>query len=331
MREFDAIKIDEIKLDNNTENSNIYILKVSYSDLDKLFKIGNISINREVEEERAKKMSEYIKDKNSFYPTIVAATNTKNLINYNENLKTISVKLLGENDKFIVIDGQHRFKSIVGLTEKFDNRYQSVLLIDNINDFQQRKIFIDINDTPKKVTTGTKLRFKKNIENYITLSFLNFDEDILDYIDMDENQAGKNETIPYKYLYRFNEKLLKVLSNNFNKEKILLSEIDNTYMEDLLLINSKIKELIVDELKNESIIKYEVFYIELGLKCSNELNRYFSENKKIDETKIGEIIQKVDNIKISIKDISDRFLQKKCKNQSDRKNAIEEILGEYWG
>ncbi|MDZ5252131.1 DNA sulfur modification protein DndB [Clostridium sp. LIBA-8841] len=331
MKEFDAIKIDEIKLESNTENSKIYILKVAYSDLDKLFKLGNISINREVEEERAKIMSEYIKDKNTFYPTIVAATNSKNLINYNEKLKTISIKSFGENDKFIVIDGQHRFKSIVGLNEKIDDRYQSVLLIDNINDFQQRKIFIDINDTPKKVTTGTKLRFKKTIENYITLSFLDSDENILNYIDMDENQAGKNETIPYKYLYKFNEKLLKVLSSNFKKDKIVISEIDDMYINDLLLINNKVKELIVSEAKNESIVKYEVFYIELGARCSEELKLYFYEKKKIDMSKINEINKKIDKIKSSIKNISDEFFEKKCKTQSDRKATIEEIIDKYWG
>ena len=166
----DAILIDEIEFGNTNDKSKIYIAKINYKDLSSVCKFGNVSINREVDDDRAAKMVEYIKGKGSFYPTIVVATNKKNLIDYDVNKKRIMMKIKDEQDKFIVLDGQHRFESINLLLEDNSdiNRYQSVFIIENMNNFQQRKVFLDINDTPKRVTTGTKLRFDKTIANYFS-------------------------------------------------------------------------------------------------------------------------------------------------------------------
>ncbi|EOU1682064.1 hypothetical protein M1Z66_000971 [Clostridium perfringens] len=324
MKKIDALKIDEISLNNTDEKSNIFILKVAYSELNNLFKLGNIAINREVDEERAKKMTEYIKEKNSFYPTIVAATSAKNMINYDDNLKLIETKITKDDQKFIVIDGQHRFKSILELDCNMD-RYQSVLLIDNINEFYQRKIFCDINDKAKKVTTGTKLRFNKTIENYITLYFLNKNDNFLKSVNMDENKAGKGNEIPYKYLYRFNENLLKDLSKEFKQNRITINDIEEKYINDVMDINNSIKVLIESE-KFDGLIKYEVFYIALGEILCKLLKNKFSEKQKID---MEEIKLRLDELKSKFSEISKEFLNNVPEKQNSKKERVKEILKKY--
>ncbi len=124
----DGIKIQEIKMGDTESKSNIYIAKIEYNELNKVCKLGNVSINREVDSDRAEAMVKYIEDENTFYPTIVVATSKKNIIDYNEVKKTIEIKVKDDKDKFIVLDGQHRFKSIDLLTDEDlkNDRYQSV-------------------------------------------------------------------------------------------------------------------------------------------------------------------------------------------------------------
>ena len=64
----EAIKIDEVEIGEINEKSNIFIAKIAYKDLNKICKLGNVSINREVDDDRAEKMVEYIKIELLFFP-----------------------------------------------------------------------------------------------------------------------------------------------------------------------------------------------------------------------------------------------------------------------
>jgi len=326
----DAIKIDEVEIENTNEKSSIYVAKVEYKELNKICKLGNVSINREVDDDRAEKMVDYIKKKGSFYPTIVVATTKKNIIDYSDMKKKIEVRIREEQDKFIVLDGQHRFESINLLVKENPNieRYQSVLLIENINDFQQRKIFVDINDTPRKVTTGTKLRFEKTIANYYSLSFVDFRDDVLECILMDDNQTSNNKEIPYKYIVKFNEKLINVLQKNFARGKLTMTEIDQ-YKESIFQINNMLIEILKFSQNNDNqITRYELFYIVLGeiFSCymSNSLNTK-------EELEINKIQDEFTIIKNNLPKISSDFLDDIPKDQSGKKEKIHNLISNVIG
>lgn len=321
----EAIKIEELELVENNDKSNIYIAKVEYSDLNKICKLGNVSINREVDLDRAEKMVEYIKNRGAFYPTIVVATTKKNIIEYNDLKKSAEIKIRDEQDKFIVLDGQHRFNSINLIPEEVSirGRYQSVLIVENINNFQQRKLFLDINDTPRRVTTGTKLRFDKTIANYISLSLVDSRESILSYVLMDDNQTSTNKKIPYKYIVKFNEKLISILSQNFKKGNIDLITIDK-YKEEILQINNYMIDLVeFTQCENYEITKYELYYIVLGEKFSNYIKDAYLRNKCIDLEKIKKDFKVIEE---GLQEISKEFLSNIPKSQTDKKGSLDSLL-----
>lgn len=324
----DAILIDEIEFGNTKEKSRIYIAKISYKDLNSVCKFGNVSINREVDDDRAAKMVEYIEKKDSFYPTIVVATNKKNLIEYDENKKTIQIKIKDDEEKFIVLDGQHRFKSINLLLKEKEcdiNKFQSVFIIENMNNFQQRKVFLDINDTPRRVTTGTKLRFDKTIANYFSLSFLDENCSVLKYILMDDNQTSTNNKIPYKYIIKFNEKLISILSKNFKNNKITFEEVEK-YKNDIVKINNMLDEIIKKSQQNDyQITKYELFYTELGDLLGEYIKDAFDNKKDIEMKKIGKCMA---SIKKCMNEISGKFMAKVPKGQKEKKETIKGLLKE---
>jgi len=321
----EAIKIDEIEIGEITEKSNIYVAKILYNDLNKVCKLGNVSINREVDNDRAEKMVEYIKTKGSFYPTLVAATTKKNIIDYNEKKKNIEIKIKDEQDKFIVLDGQHRFQSINYLLKEEGNieRYQSVLLIENMNNFQQRKTFLDINDTPRRVTTGTKLRFDKTIANYYSLSFIDKRDNVLKYILMDDNQTANNEKIPYKYIVKFNDKLISIISKEFKKGKLKFTQIDS-YKKSILIINGILADIIEQSQKNDDqITRYELFYTVLGELLSLYIEESFTNGCEIDVSKVEEDLNLV---KEHLSEISSGFLENIPTNQSLKKEKIKDLI-----
>lgn len=322
----DGIKIDEIELGDSSDISNLYIARICYKNIHEVCKLGNVSINREIDRDRAKKMVDYIKKKGSFYPTIVVATNSKNTIKYNEMFKTIDISINDENDKFIVLDGQHRFESINLIDDKqlTEKRYQSMLIVENMNNFQQRRLFLDINDTPKRVSTGTKLRFDKTIANYFSLMLLDKNDKVLDYILMDDNQTASNKEIPYKYIVRFNEKLLISISKMFKDNKCKLRDIE-TVKDFIILIDEKLIELIeFSQKENLEITRFEIFYIQLGEKLSENIKIKKENEFDVD---LENSIKYLDEIIKNLKDISERFTKPETpKTPSDKKMKIIELI-----
>lgn len=326
----EAIKIDEIEIGEINEKSNLFIAKILYKDLNKICKLGNVSINREVDDDRAEKMVEYIKAKGAFYPTLVVATTKKNIIDYNEKKRNIEIKIKDEQDKFIVLDGQHRFQSINYLLKEEGDikRYQSVLLIENMNNFQQRKTFLDINDTPRRVTTGTKLRFDKTIANYYSLSFIDKRENVLKYILMDDNQTANNEKIPYKYIVKFNDKLISIISKAFKKGNLKFPEVDY-YKEPILAINDILVDIIEQSQNNNNqITRYELFYTVLGELLSSYIEDSFINKCEIDLTKVKD---ELNLIKVQLSEISTKFLEDVPTSQTLKKCKIKTLICEVLG
>ncbi|MDK0570362.1 DGQHR domain-containing protein [Clostridium perfringens] len=316
---FDGIKIDEKKLsENSDEISSIYMLKMGFKELIEVCGLGKISINREVDEYRSEKMVEYIKEKSTFYPTILVATMKKNLIIYDEKNKTIEIN--SDNNKdIVVIDGQHRYKSIeLLLKENYDensNRTQSVLLLDNTNEFQQRKIFIDVNDNSKKVTVGTKLRLERSLINYISLNMVNKMEYLQKRVMMDDNQAKDFETIPYKFIIKGNRELFKEVEKKYNNKQIELEYIDKR-IETIINLWKKIFALIDVGVEQKcNVIITEVFYIALCKEISNDINKYFNNDKYFDSF--------FENMKTEIKSINEKFYSA---NINKSKEKIEFLI-----
>lgn len=320
----DALQIDEIEL-NEEEKSKIYVIKVSYSDLKNLCRLGNIAINRELDEDRALEMVDYINSKSSFYPTLVVSTVKKDNIDYQETEKSMVITIKKDEDKFIVLDGQHRFQSInlISDEELKKERYQSILLVENINDFKQRKLFMDINNTPRKVKTGTKCRFEKTISNYISLKLINNRESALKYITMDENQTKDNNKIPYKYIVKFNEKFINLLEKGFKQEKYKLENIDKV-MTEVLEVNKLLLDLIeFSQISDINVTTYEVMYSCLGVILSEYVVETSNNNVQIRMEDIRYVLK---ILKEKLKDISTEFTQSIPKSQSERKSKLDMIV-----
>lgn len=336
--EFEAIKIEEKKLIEKTkEISCMYIVKFDYKSLIDICTIGKISINRDVEEDRAKKMVNYIKDVHAFYPPIIVATLKKNLIKYdsiNNRIHIDSDKFVKNND-LIVIDGQHRFRSIELLSEEnstlIENRYQSVFLIDNINEFQQRKIFIDINNTSRKVTTGTKLRFEKNIINYISLNLVNNSEKIQQKITMDDNQTTTTDELPYKFIIRGNERLLKKIDSFYEKRKIKIDDIDNL-LEIIKDFWEKVFEIIDESAKLEcGVATNEAFYIALCEMAEEKFNCCIFDGEELEENPTGKFLESLvtddlDKIKQNIEEINKEYYKRPLNKTKDRIDTLLNLM-----
>lgn len=334
---FDGIKIDEKRISENSEEiSSIYMLNVGFKDLVEICGIGKISINREVDECRAKKMVDYIKDNSTFYPTILVATTKKNLINYDKKNKIININSgngFKKNKDIIVIDGQHRYKSIELLLKEDlksnQERYQSVLLLDNINEFQQRKIFVDVNDNSRKVTVGTKLRLEKNIVNYISLVMVDRINYLTERVAMDDNQTKEFDKIPYKFIIKGNKELLTDIEISYNKKEIELYEVD-VLIEEIIKVWNKIFEVIKKGVENNcNIVLTEVFYIAL---CQEVFNAYKKKSNSIDKnfTYNDCIDEFFENLKRGIEKINFRFYSKDRNKIKEKINKLTELMGETY-
>lgn len=335
---FDAIKVENKNLSPNTDEvSNMYIVKINYSSLIELCGIGKVSINRDVDPERAKKMVKYIRNQEAFYPPLIVATTKKNLVIYDEIQKTISIDgdKLSNNQDMLVIDGQHRYTSIKYLGEESEelikNRYQSIFLIDNLTEFQQRKIFIDINDTAKKVTTGTKLRLGKNLINYISLNLINSSESVQQKVVMDVNQTSDVNRIPYKFIIRGNEKLLAKVDEDFDKDKIDIIQVDKV-LPSILTIWEEIFSIIEKAIEEScNIITNEAFYIAICEYIEVIFNKhlYETENYNIDENAFSQSLNAiVSKVKENIKLIDNQYYTNPLNRTKDRCDKIYSLIQE---
>lgn len=324
----EALKVDSLDLNGSSiEKSTIYTSIMTYEELIEICTLGNVSINREVDDERASQMVAYIGQSNAFYPPIVVATNKKNNLDYIETTKQLCIDIHEEDCKFIVIDGQHRFKSIEKLLkeesedDKYTKRKQSVFIIDNANDFNQRKIFMDINNNSKKVKLGTKIRFEESIANYFGLYVLENIEGFTEYVVLDSDQATDNTKIPYKFIVKCMEKIVNVLEKEFRKERLRFEDIEK-YNSIVLSIWKSIFILIQKAAENGyKITGIEKFYIVLG----KNIQKLF-ENKQERQKIIGCIENLIENIEC----ISEEFENANLKSISEKEQKIDSLIKVYF-
>lgn len=338
---FEAFKIEEKVLATNTnEISNMYMIKMDYETLVNICGIGNVSINRQVDPTRARKMVKYIKDKESFYPPLIVATTKKNAVVYDDIKKIINIdsEKLSTNHDLLVIDGQHRYTSIKYLIEEDKscalNRYQSVFFIDNLNEFQQRKIFVDINNNAKKVTTGTKLRLEKTLINYISLSVVDNNIKIQEKIVMDENQTGDLNDIPYKFIIRGNEKLLDRIDKDYDKDILDLNDVDK-FLKLVHTVWVNIFNIIeVAQINDYQIVSNEAFYIAF---CDYMRNTFDSAVYNIDNSiiedidfdKFSEDVSKIkEDVVKKLNYINDIYYKSKLTRTKERCNKIFDLITE---
>lgn len=338
---FDSIKIDEKSFTgNNKEKSKMYLVKISYKDLIDICGVGKVSINRGVDVIRAGKMKKYIRMPDSFYPPLIVATTKKNLVVYDDEKKQISIHKdrLEKQKDMLVIDGQHRYTSIKLLKEEdeesINNRYQSIYLIDNLNEFQQRKIFIDINNTGIKVSTGTKLRLDKNLINYISLSIVNNSEIIQARISMDGNQTKTTEKIPYKFIIRGNEKLLKEVDSEYEKNNLDIRIIDKMLIHIYKIWDGIFNIVNLTEENMYKVLTNEVFYTAVCNNIIDIFNEYIYYKVKNDEEvckdEFNEKLDKIfDVLNRRIEDINKEYYAKNLNSSKQRFNEINDIISKY--
>ncbi len=352
MYKLDAIKIEEKSLiDGSNEKSNMYMINISFKELIEICSLGHISINREVQRVRAEKMVQFIKAKSAFYPPLIVAVNKKDLINYSSKEKRIVIKKEKIKNEIVVIDGQHRFMSIKLWLEEMtlediDNleRYQSVFLVDNISEYQQRKLFMDINNNAKKVNVGTKLRLEKSIANYFTLKILNDNEELLRRIKMDDDQlyVSKDQSTckkyPYKFLMDLNKKMLDKISKDFNKNNITFEDIKGLD-EKINSIWEKIIEIMISIYKDENdneieinIITNNVFYEEIGIILKDYINNFFYRESEEEENDfIDKAIEFLEKIRLNMLDIDKSYHQSDKSTMKNRRDSIKEIFDQLRG
>lgn len=335
---FDAIKIDEKILSINTEEvSRMYMIKMDYESLIELCGVGKVSINRVVDTYRSGKMKNYIREKNAFYPPLIVATTKKNLIIYDVEKKTIRIdeEKLIKNKDMLVIDGQHRYTSIKMLKEEdrnlISNRYQAIFLIDNLNEFQQRKTFIDINDNAKKVTTGTRLRLDKTLINYISLSIVDNCIGIQKRISMDGNQTVSLKKIPYKFIIRGNEKLVKKIDDDYDRNKIDIAIVDKILSSLYIIWDEVFKIVDLAEEKQCNIVINEVFFIAVCIICEGILIEDIY-NKVLNKVTIDKIEFKknissqIDKIMSSLDMIDKLYYEADLNRAKEKYEKIVEII-----
>lgn len=321
-------KIEAIMLNRNDEmdeKKDLYIASVTFDELINICCLGNIAINRGVKEERAQKMTQYIVDTNSFYPPIVVSSSYCNNLKYDEFTNKLSLNIKKEEDKLTIIDGQHRYLSIKNLLENKENkahssRKQSIFIINGINEYEQRKIFMDINNTASSVKTGTKIRFENNLANYFSLVVIDEIREFKQIISMEINQTSDPKVIPYKYIVFFNKAMVKVLNEKFTNGEKNFSEI-KSYGAEIVEIWKRIYKLISNCIDSEDkIITNEVFFIALG--------EIISENFTIGNMEISELENYIKNIENNITTISEKYFKEKFNLKNDKVKKIIELLKE---
>lgn len=338
MNRFMAIRLDE------KEYSNKYIAVMTFKQLTELTEIKSLSNNREVNPDRASEMMEFIKDEKAFYPPLILSTNKK-ILNYKNNEIHIRYdkKNSAEEKPFSIIDGQHRFQSIEKLCESIGddksqifNRLQSIFIIENISDVEQRKIFIDINENAKKVTLATKERFKITLANYMGLKIIKDNDILKGNINMDIEKTEKIDKYPYKYVIAANKILLFDLEKRYLRNEFKLNDLEevadllnefwsNIYtfikynyekcdylitLEFIKLISKKVVEELSEGINR--LISKEIEYSGVYNTLINNLNYLF---KIIKDDKTIEIINKESLVKNQTKFLNVEFALMREKNE----------------
>lgn len=260
-----------IRIEDSLKNK--FLLTIKYKDLIEITEINKLSVNRIVDEEKAKRMIPFIEEEKNFYPTIMMVTEEKCEIKYDENTSTITLK--SNLDKLLgIVDGQHRYKSIELMLNREDideskinrlkEKEQTVFLISNLKKQEQRELFLEINSTPNKVKKGTQQRLDITTYNYYGLRFLNENEKYLKYINFDEDQVLKKDEkkIPYKFMLKGNEELLKDFEKSYINNTINETDINKHYT-GIETIWRYILDKIIEYVTSQETLKGTIYSLEL--------------------------------------------------------------------
>lgn len=322
-----------IRIEDSVKNK--FLLSIKYKDLIEITEINKLSVNRIVDEEKAEKMISFIEEEKNFYPTIMMVTEEQCDIKYDDDTAMITLK--SNKDKLLgIVDGQHRYKSIELMLNKegiipeekmniLKEKEQTVFLISNFTKQDQRNLFLEINSTPNKVKKGTQLRLDITTYNYYGLKFLNENEKYLDYINFDEDQVLKKyeKRIPFKFILKGNEELLKSFEKDYVSNKLNEDDINKYYsaIEYLwrYILDKMIDYIKTDEKLKKSIYSLEIYYIAIF--------RYIK--KTIGNTPIEkDIMEKgVEKIK-SFFDINPIELKSKVDLENGNTDKINKIIKE---
>lgn len=214
-------------LENKINGKLQYNGYIKYKDLVKYALLKPLTVNRLTNPNRVNKMKEYIEKPESIYPPLVIALEIGCNYSYNNNELFIggeSDDLILEEDRLIIIDGQHRYLSIKELIDTCEddeilNRKQAVFILNNMSDLEQRHMFMEINDNMQKVSSVSRRIFEVKIPNYISLRTI-INLDIVRKINIKNDQC--TEYYPYKFILSGNQLLFKDIElENFNNETLL--------------------------------------------------------------------------------------------------------------
>lgn len=234
-------------LENKVNGKSVYIGYVKYSDLVKFAFLKPLTVNRITNKSRIKDMKEYIMKQNSNYPPIVVAVEEGCRASYNgkEN-KLLIEKGSNENrlNRLVIIDGQHRYLSIESLIKSNPensgilNRKQAIYILTGISELEQRKYFMDINETMKSVSSVSKRIFQITVPNYISLK-------VIKTLNIIKKVNIKNDQCTNKYPYKFIQSGTEVLFGYINyadfSEDSIISKLDNYSEKGCILWKSALK------------------------------------------------------------------------------------------
>lgn len=325
---------------------------IKYCDLVKYGFLKELTVNRITDEARLPKMEEYIRQPESIYPPIVVALEKSVKKSYNINTKELIIeKGISENSDnniLVIIDGQHRFLSIEEIIkedniEGFDKRKQSIFILTDMSDIEQRDLFIQINDNMKRVSSVSKNILDVTIPNYISLKTIK-ELDIINKVNMRNDQCTK--VYPYKFILEGNKVLFKNLKiDNFDECKLL--EVLNHYsmvgtsiwkrILEYIESNSSLELGIVDKKKittnDYSIIKTEAFIkaIFCIIKDDEELHKQIVDSESDIATidnKIEKYIKLLNNINFGDEEDIKRI---KKSNKKEKEEQIARIIKNNMG
>lgn len=304
----DMIKIECLE---NKENSKVsYTGYIKYKDLVNYALLKPLTVNRLTDSKRLKKMKEYIEKVDSIYPPIVIALE-KGCDWFYKNDELIledDSSEITDNNRLVIIDGQHRFLSIKKLVESFEddkeisNRRQAVFIVNNMTDIEQRNLFMEINDNMKRVSSVSKRIFSVEIANYISLKTI-INIGITKKINIKNDQS--TEFYPYKFILNGNQVLFGDIELESFNSSSLLESLDkySVYSEcvwrkvlSFIEENSSIKIGLADKpnIRNYQSIKTEVFINSLFSILSKDIKIYNLPIEKVNKLVMG-ILEQIKN------------------------------------
>lgn len=331
-------------LEENIGGKLYYIGYITFEQLSKHSQLKPLTVNRITDDNRITDMKDYISKNNSFYPPIVLALNDNSEFEYNRNRNTLSIDLQQNINPLVIIDGQHRYKSIKALIDDRSTyiqnatRRQAVYIVTNMSETEQRNIFMQINETMKQVSNVSRRIFKIEIPNYISLKTVK-DLNIVKMINFKNDQCTIK--YPYKFIIEGNRQVFSYLnyadfdSKTMSTHLDKYSKISSIIWKSLLgyiETNTKLKVGIIEDIKlkekNVKFIKTEAF-INAFFKYFIDKQKYLN-NINIECFDYKQLKADIDNIIKLISD--DKFLNNEEElvgtSKKEKENKILEILNQ---